>query len=258
LTHFGGMVLIQRFCNGSAALAVAEWSAVSQRLGEYQPCDLILALAVCAHGRTARRIINRILQLQAGPFLSLLGGWSAFPTKPTLRRMSVAATFASDHSSVGAPCTIELRKEHFRSALGPFEYPLRLGFGGVDALWPPAARASGLQPEEERDGVRMHPLLLFRSPSARSSGDGSLRPGDVAAKYGRSPFCSVVWPKCPAISSAAGFECAPTLVFVQRGKTHRFYRQLGLGYGSVARSIARCRQAGTGAVRFTRLGCGQR
>jgi len=45
LTHFGGMVLLQRFCNKLGLRRLLQQSLrISQRNADYHPCDLVLAL----------------------------------------------------------------------------------------------------------------------------------------------------------------------------------------------------------------------
>src|SRR5205823_6240235 len=85
LTHFGGMVLLQRFCNklGLRRL-LQQWIRIPQRNADYHPSDLILALLYAIMAGLRRINKTDILQYN-GTFLSLLG-LPRFPDQSTLRR----------------------------------------------------------------------------------------------------------------------------------------------------------------------------
>ena len=85
LTHFGGMVPLQRFCNklGLRRL-LQQWIRIPQRNADYHPSDLILALLYAIMAGLRRINKTEILQYN-GIFLSLLG-LACFPDQSTLRR----------------------------------------------------------------------------------------------------------------------------------------------------------------------------
>src|SRR2546422_11704726 len=73
LTHFGGMVPLQRFCNklGLRRL-LQQWIRIPQRNADYHPSDLILALLYAI--MAALRPINKTHSFQYnGTSLSFLG-----------------------------------------------------------------------------------------------------------------------------------------------------------------------------------------
>ena len=85
LTHFGGMVLLQRFCNKLRLRWRLQHSLkMPQRHANYLPCDLILAL-LYAIMAGLRRINKTEILPYNGTFLSLRG-LSRFPDPSTLRR----------------------------------------------------------------------------------------------------------------------------------------------------------------------------
>ena len=85
LTHFGGMVLWQRFCNRLGLRRLLQQSLrMSQPNADYHPSDLILALLYAVMAGLRRINKTEILQYN-GTFLSLRG-LSRFPDQSTLRR----------------------------------------------------------------------------------------------------------------------------------------------------------------------------
>jgi hypothetical protein len=85
LTHFGGMVLLQRFCNKLGLRRRLQRSLrMSRRNTHYDPADLLLALLYAIMSGLRRINKTEILQYN-GTFLSLRG-LSRFPDQSTLRR----------------------------------------------------------------------------------------------------------------------------------------------------------------------------
>ena len=85
LTHFGGMILLQRFCSKLGLRRLLQRSIhFPQRNANYLPSDLLLALLYAIMAGLRRINKTEILQYN-GVFLSLLG-LSQFPDQSTLRR----------------------------------------------------------------------------------------------------------------------------------------------------------------------------
>ena len=85
LTHFGGMVLLQRFCSKlSLRRLLQRWIRIPRPSAGYHPADLILALLYAIMAGLRRINKTEILQYN-GTFLSLLG-LACFPDQSTLRR----------------------------------------------------------------------------------------------------------------------------------------------------------------------------
>src|SRR3990172_8387352 len=90
LTHFGGMVLIQRFCNQlRLRWRLQKYVKVPRRTVDYLPSDLTLALLYAMIAGLRRINKTDILQYN-GTFLCLLG-LPRFPDQSSLRR-SLKAT----------------------------------------------------------------------------------------------------------------------------------------------------------------------
>jgi len=102
LTHFGGMWLIQRFCNKlGLKKRLQEYVRVEQRLSPYHPSELILALLYAVIMGLRRINKTDILQYN-GAFLEMLG-LKRFPDQSTLRRflkrLTTSASSSRPHAS---------------------------------------------------------------------------------------------------------------------------------------------------------------
>ena len=85
LTHFGGMVLMQRFCKQLRLRHRLQRAVrLPQRPGEYAPTDVMLALLFAIIAGLRRLNKTEVLQYN-GAFLSLLG-LASFPDQSTFRR----------------------------------------------------------------------------------------------------------------------------------------------------------------------------
>ena len=85
LTHFGGLVLVQRFCQRLQLRRRLQRSVrLAHRRGDYLLADLLVALLFAVIAGLRRLNKTDILQYN-GAFLSLLG-LAQFPDQSTLRR----------------------------------------------------------------------------------------------------------------------------------------------------------------------------
>lgn len=86
ITHFGGLILLQRFCNHHLKLRKQFHDSINfhHREGTYQPYDLILFILYAIIIGMKRINRTEILQYN-GAFLSLLGV-DKYPDQSTLRR----------------------------------------------------------------------------------------------------------------------------------------------------------------------------
>lgn len=85
LTHFGGLVLIERFCQKLRLRYRLQHAVrVPQRAGEFAPCDLVLALLYVLIAGLRRVSKTQILQYN-GTFLACVG-LDRFPDPSSLRR----------------------------------------------------------------------------------------------------------------------------------------------------------------------------
>ena len=249
LTHFGGMVLIQRFCNRlRLRWRLQNGLQVSQRLGEYQPCDLILALLYALMAGLRRINQTQILQY-TGPFLSLLG-LERFPDQTTLRRFLQRLSPQTIRQLVRLHD--QLRQELFALPSAPSTILFDLD-SVVLTLYGHQQRARlGYNPRKK--GRRSyHPLLCFEA-HRQEFWHGSLRPGDIAANTGALPFLQRCLAKVPSHIGRSRIRVRADAGFFS-GKLIGFIDQLGLGYVIVAQEHHTIRQLAR-AVHFTRLGSG--
>ena len=94
LTHFGGMVLIQRFCQKIRLRWLLQRDVQTGLRGiEYWPADLLLALLYAVISGLRRINKTEILQYN-GTFLNLLG-LDRFPDQSRLRRFLPASHLRS-------------------------------------------------------------------------------------------------------------------------------------------------------------------
>jgi len=221
---------------------------VSQRLGEYQPCDLILALLYALMAGLRRINQTEILQYN-GPFLSLLG-LERFPDQTTLRRFLQRLSPQTIRQLVRLHD--QLRQELFALPSAPSSILFDLD-SVVLTLYGHQQRARlGYNPRKK--GRRSyHPLLCFEA-HRQEFWHGSLRPGDIAANTGGIPFLQRCLAKVPSHIARSRIRVRADAGFFS-GKLIGFIDQLGLGYVIVAQEHRSIRQLAR-AVHFTRLGCG--
>lgn len=249
LTHYGGMVLIQRFCNRLALRRrLQQQIKLSQRLGDYYPCDLILALLYALIAGLRRINQTEILQYN-GTFLSLLG-LERFPDQSTLRRFL---------QRLSPQCIRQLVRLHdgLRSELLALPVrPTTLIFD-IDSVvltlygHQQGARI-GYNPKK-RGRRSYHPLLCFEA-HRQEFWHGSLRPGDVAANTGVLHFLQRCLAKVPGHIARSRIRVRADAGFFS-GKFINYLDQLGLGYVIVAQEHRIIRQR-TLAVRFKTLSWG--
>ena len=249
LTHYGGMVLMQRFCNRlSLRRRLQRQVKFCQREGAYQPCDLILALLYALIAGLRRINQTEILQYN-GTFLSLLG-LERFPDQTTLRR------FLQRLSPRSIRQLVRLH-DQLRRQLSTVPAPPTTLIFDVDSVvltlygHQQGARV-GYNPKKK--GRRSyHPLLCFEA-HRQEFWHGSLRPGDAASNTGVVPFLQRCLAKVPGDIARSRIRVRADAGYFS-GKLVGFLDQLGLGYVIVAREYPTIRQRAR-AVRFKELGNG--
>jgi len=246
LTHFGGMILIQRFCQQlHLRRRLQRCLSLPQRRGEYRPADLILALLFAVIAGLRRLNKTDVLQYN-GAFLSLLG-LSEFPDQSTLRR------FLKRLSPAVIRQMVRLHDSVRRELSGRPHPPSRLIFD-IDSVvltlygHQQGARV-GYHPKK-RGRRSYHPLLCFEA-QRQEFWHGSLRPGNAASNTGVGHFLRRCVAKVPP-----GFARARTRLRADAGyfsgKLVREAEMLGLGYVIVAREYRGIKQRAQ-AARFQKL-----
>jgi len=249
LTHFGGLVLLQRFCQTLGLRRCLQRRVkVSQRNADYAAADLILALLYAIIAGLRR--INKTQLLQSnGTFLDLLG-LERFPNETTLRRFlqrlppQAIRQLAALHDG--------LRTQLFALP----KLPSSLIFDLDSVVWTLYGHQQGarLGYNPKKKGRRSyHPLLCFEA-HRQEFWHGSLRPGDASANTGVVFFLQRCLAKVPPsiarwrirVRADSGFFGGKFLALLER---------LGLGYVIVAKEYrtikSRAREA-----RFQRLANG--
>jgi len=249
LTHFGGMWLIQRFCNklGLKKL-LQDYVRPSQRHSQYRPSDLILAL-LYAIIMGLRRINKADILQYNGAFLEM-PGLKRFPDQSTLRQFlkhlspKSIRQFARLHDSLRAYLFALPRQR--TSLVFDLDSTVLIVYGRAEG-----ARV-GYNPK--KPGRRSyHPLLCFEA-GFQEFWHGSLRPGNAGASSGAVPFLKVCLAKAPSTIARSrlrfrmdsGFYGSPVI---------RFLDASGCGYVMVAREYRNIKVRAQGC-RFQALGNG--
>ena len=232
LTHFGGMVLLQRFCNKLGLRRLLQRSIRTvQRNSTYRPSDLILALLFAV--MIGLRRINKtdILQYN-GAFLSLLG-LSQFPDQTTLRRFLKRLTPKDIRQLVAL-------HDRLRLMLFPLPKPRTSLIFDLDSVVLTIygkiqfARV-GYNPKK-RGRRSYHPLLCFEA-HLQEFWHGSLRPGNAASSSGVISFLKRCMAKVPKTIARSRIRIRADSGFFGR-KFIEFLDDIGVGYAIVAKEYS--------------------
>jgi hypothetical protein len=246
ITHYGGMWLIQRFCNRLGIRRLLQrYVRTPARTGTYQPAEMLLAL-MYAIIMGLRRINKTDILQYNGAFLEMLG-LKRFPDQSTLRRFLKRLP----------PKTIrQIVRLHdsLRGYLFPFpKKRTSLIFDLDSTVLIIYGRAEGARVgyNPKKPGRRSyHPLLCFEQ-TFQEFWHGSLRPGNAGASTGAVPFMKVCLAKVPSTIARSrirfrmdsGFYGSPVI---------RFLDASGCGYVMVAREYENIKGRAQGC-RFQRL-----
>jgi hypothetical protein len=193
ITHFGGMWVIQRFCNKlNLRRLIQRYVHVPGRASLYHPSELVQALLFAIITGFRRLNETEILQYN-GAFGEMLG-FSRFPDPSTLRRFLKRLP----------PKTIrQLARLHDSLRAYLFALPTRrttLTFdldSTVLTIYGHAQRARVGYNPKKRGRRSYHPLLCFES-HFQEFWHGSLRPGNTVGLTGVIPFLEVCFAKIPS------------------------------------------------------------
>jgi Transposase DDE domain group 1 len=192
LTHFGGMVLLQRFCNKlKLRWRIQKYVRILQRNADYLPSDLILAFLYAIMAGLRRINKTEILQYN-GAFLSLLG-LPRFPDQSTLRRFLKRMPPKAIRQLV-------FLHDQLRNQLFALPKPRSSLIFDLDSVVltlygkPQFARV-GYNPKK-RGRRSYHPILCFEA-HLQEFWHGSLRPGNAVTTTGAGPFIKICLAKVP-------------------------------------------------------------
>jgi hypothetical protein len=207
LTHFGGLVLLQRFCQQLRLRWLLQRDVLPpQGSGAFQPADLLLALIYVLVAGLKRVSKTQVLQYD-GAFISLLG-MDRFPDPSSLRRFLQRLS----------PQTIrQLVRLHdrLRAALGQQQQRSTLLFDLDSVVLTLYGRQQGahLGYNPKKKGRRSyHPLLCFES-HGQEFGTARCDQATPAPTRESLDFWSVVRPSFPVAWRARGFDCERTGAF---------------------------------------------
>lgn len=249
LTHFGGMVLMQRFCNQLGLRRLLQsYVKLAQRDADYPPADLILALLYAVIAGLRR--INRTELLQYnGTFLDLLG-LNRFPDQTTLRRFLQRLPTKSIRQLVG----LHDRLRHQLFSLPEAPTSLIFDLDSVVLTLYGHQQGAHLGYNPKKKGRRSyHPLLCFEA-YRQEFWHGSLRPGDTSANTGVVFFFQRCLAKVPSGIARSRLRVRADSGFFG-GKFIGSLENQGLGYVIVAKEYRPIKERAR-AARFHKLQSG--
>jgi hypothetical protein len=179
LTHFGGLFLIQRFCNKLRLRRRLQRILKSApRWIDYRPEDLILALLYVLIAGIQRLNKTEILHYN-GLFLALMG-LGKFPDQTTLRRFLKRLPPAAIREMVRLHD--RLREELFALPSPRTQLEFHLDSVVLTVYGKQQGARKGYNPRK-RGRRSYHPILCFEA-HGQEFWHGSLRPGDTASNTG--------------------------------------------------------------------------
>jgi hypothetical protein len=230
LTHYGGLFLIQRFCNKLALRrrlqrilkAAPDWS-------DFDPVDMVLMLLYLLIAGGQR--INKSDKLQYdGFFLSLLG-LESLPDETSIRRFL-------KRLSPDAIRQIARLHDQFRSELFSVPNPRSSLVFHLDSVvltlyGKQQGARLGYNPKA-KGRPSYHPILCFEA-HGQEFWHGSLRPGDAGSNTGARPFVQRCLQKVPSRVARSRIRFLADAGFFS-GKLVQELDQAGCGYTIVCRS----------------------
>jgi hypothetical protein len=249
LTHFGGLVLMHRFCQQlHLRRGLQRQVELPQRNADYRAADLILALLYATIAGLRRINKTELLQYN-GTFLDLLG-LRRFPDQSTLRRFLQRLPIKSIRQLVGLHD--RLRSQLFSLPQTPSSLIFDLDSVVLTLYGHQQGARVGYNPKKK--GRRSyHPLLCFEA-YRQEFWHGSLRPGDTVANTGVVFFLQRCLAKVPACIARSRIRVRADAGFFG-GKFIGTLENQGLGYVIVAKEYRPIKERAR-AARFHKLRSG--
>jgi hypothetical protein len=246
LTHFGGMVLIQRFCKQiQLRRRLQKAIRISHRQGDYLPADLILALLFAVIAGLRRLNKTDVLQYN-GTFLTLLGQ-NQFPDQTTLRRF--LRRMSPDAIRRLVRLHDHLRQQMFALPQSPSSLIFDVDSVVLTVYGQQQGARVGYNPKKH--GRRSyHPLLCFEA-TRQEFWHGSLRAGNAASNTGVIGFLRHCLDKVPSTIARSRIRIRADAGYFS-GRFVRFLEKERLGYVIVAREYRGIKQRAQ-AARFRKL-----
>lgn len=249
LTHFGGLVLMHRFCQRlRLRRRLQRQVELPQRNADYPAADLILALLYATIAGLRRINKTELLQYN-GTFNDLLG-LSRFPDQSTLRRFLQRLPAKSIRQLVGLHD--QLRTQLFGVPEGLTSLIFDLDSVVLTLYGHQQGARVGYNPKKK--GRRSyHPLLCFEA-YRQEFWHGSLRPGDTSANTGVVFFFQRCLAKVPSSIARSRIRVRADSGFFG-GKFIASLENQGLGYVIVAKEYRPIKERAR-AARFRKLKSG--
>jgi hypothetical protein len=246
LTHFGGMMLIQRFCKRlHLRRRLQRTIRLSMRQGDYQFAGLVMALLFVII--TGLRRLNKTVVLQYnGTFLALLG-LKTFPDQTTLRRFLKRLSPVLIRQIVRVHD--QLRHDLFAIPQSPTSLIFDIDSVVLTLYGKQQGARVGYNPKK-RGRRSYHPLLCFEA-TRQEFWHGSLRPGDAGSNSGVIFFLKRCLAKVPPTIARSRIRIRADAGYFS-GKFVNFLEKQGLGYVIVAREYRGIKQHAQSA-RFRKL-----
>lgn len=246
LTHFGGMWLIQRFCQRLRLRArLQQYVRIPERTGSYQSSDLILALLFAMIMGLRRINKSEILQYN-GAFLEMLG-LEAFPDQTTLRRFLKRLCPQDIHRLVRL-------HDSLRAWLLEMPKPRHGLIFDVDSVvivvYGHAQGAEVGYNPKKRGRRSYHPLFCFES-HWHEFWHGTLRPGKAGAATGVIEFLRLCLAKVPGTFARKRLRFRMDAGFFGK-RVAEFLDPIGCGYVIVAKAYPTIKKRAR-RTRFTAL-----
>jgi hypothetical protein len=246
LTHFGGMVLMQRFCKQvDLRHRLHRTVRLPQRAGDYQSTDLTMALLFAIIAGLRRLNKTEVLQYN-GTFLSLLG-LTSFPDQTTFRRF--LKRLIPDAVRQIVRVHDQLRRELFSMPQAPSSLIFDIDSVVLTLYGQQEGARVGYNPKKH--GRRSyHPLLCFEA-TRQEFWHGSLRPGNAGSSTGVIAFMRRCLGKLPSTVARSRVRVRADAGYFS-GRFIRFLEIERLGYVIVAREHRGIKQHAQ-AARFRKL-----
>jgi hypothetical protein len=230
LTHYGGLFLIQRFCNklGFRRRLQRRWRAAPD-WAEFDPLDLVLLLVFLLVAGVQR--INKTDKLQYDGFFLALLGLEQVPNETTLRR------FLQRLSPAAIRQLVRLH-DQFRQDLFGLPQPRSSLVFHLDSVvltlyGKQQGARRGYNPKA-RGRPSYHPILCFEG-HGQEFWHGSLRPGDAGSNTGARHFVRRCLEKVPASVARSRIRFLADAGFFS-GALVEDLDQAGCGFTIVCRS----------------------
>ncbi|MBI4800968.1 MAG: transposase, partial [Elusimicrobia bacterium] len=192
ITHFGGMWLIQRFCNKLVLRRLLQrYVQTGQRDSAYHSSEFLLAL-MFAIIMGLRRINKTDILQYNGVFLEMLG-LKRFPEQSTLRRFLKHLPTKTIRQLVRLHDSLRV----YLFALPKMRHSLIFDIDSAVLVIYGRHEGARVGYNPKKHGRRSyHPLFCFEAAFGEFW-HGSLRPGDAASSTGIIPFLKICLVKVP-------------------------------------------------------------